>query len=144
MAGIDYMTKAFTSVAVCGLWLLSLAAAQAQKPGGDPASKTLKNPVPPTAASIGAGKVAYTKRCSHCHGPNGAGDGRFAPKDPPPADLTDAKWDHGSGDADIFLVIWNGPSEKATMKPLKGTVPERDVWNIVNYVRSLTQKADAP
>ena len=30
------------------------------------------------------------------------------------------------------------------MKPLKGTVSEREVWNIVNYVRSLTQKTGAP
>jgi len=136
------MTRVFTSVVVGSSLLVSLATVQAQKPGGDPA--TVKNPVPATVASIAAGRQAYAKYCSHCHGPNGAGDGRFAPKDPPPPDLTDAKWDRGSGEADIFLVIWNGPSEKAAMKPLKGTVSERDVWNIVNYVRSLTQKADAP
>ena len=138
------MTKASVSVAICSLWLLSLAPAHAQKPGGDPASKAMKNPVPATAASIAAGKAAYAKRCSHCHGARGAGDGRFAPKDPPPPDLTDAKWDRGSSEADIFLVIWNGPSEDAKMRPLKGTVAEREVWNIVNYVRTLSQNAAAP
>jgi|SRR5687767_11778386 len=138
------MTKVFTAVAVGSLWLVSLAPAHAQKPGGDPASKAIKNPVPATAASIAAGKAAYAKRCSHCHGASGAGDGRFAPKDPSPPDLTDAKWDRGSGEADIFLVIWNGPSEDGKMRPLKGTVAEKEVWNIVNYVRSLSQKAGAP
>jgi mono/diheme cytochrome c family protein len=130
------MTK---SIALVALWIVSLAAVYAQKPGGAPSNNTLKNPMPATAASIRAGREAYAKYCSHCHGPNGAGDGRFAPKDPPPPDLSDSKWDHGSAEADIFLVIWNGPSEKATMRPLKGTVSEKDVWNIVNYVRSLAR-----
>ena len=140
--GMDLnMRMVSKSVVVLGVWVFCLAAAHAQNPGGDSASKPLKNPVPATPASIAAGRAGYTKNCSHCHGPSGAGDGRFAPKDPSPADLTDEKWDHGSSDADIFSVIWNGPSEKATMKPLKGKLPEKDVWNIVNYVRSLGPKS---
>jgi mono/diheme cytochrome c family protein len=124
-------------VAVCGVCLLWLTVGYAQKPGIAPAKRTLRNPVPATPASIADGREAYNKYCSHCHGSNGAGDGRFAPKDPSPPDLTDAKWDRGSSEADIFSVIWNGPAEKGTMKPLKGRVPEKDVWNIVNFVRSI-------
>ena len=133
------MTRVSVHVVVCGLWVAFLAAVHAQKPDGDAAPK---NPVAATAASIAAGKATYTKYCSHCHGASGAGDGRFAPKDPPPSDLTDAKWDHGSSDGDIFLVMMNGPSEKAAMKPLKGVLAERDAWNVVNYVRSLKPKGD--
>jgi mono/diheme cytochrome c family protein len=122
----------------CLLWL---GVGHAQNLGVDPAKKTLRNPVPASAASIATGRAAYAKYCSHCHGINGAGDGKFAPKDPSPPDLTDAKWEHGLTDADIFSVIWNGPSEKATMKPLKGKIPEKDVWNIVNFVRSMGPRA---
>jgi mono/diheme cytochrome c family protein len=129
--------KALGVGVIYGGYVLWLTVAHAQKPGGDPTNKIVRNPVPPTAASIAAGRQSYTKYCSHCHGPDGAGDGRFAPKDPSPPDLSDARWDRGSSEGDIFSVIWNGPSENATMKPLRGRVPEKEVWNIVNFVRSL-------
>ena len=61
-----------------------------------------------------------------------------------PADLTDAKWDHGSSDGEIFAVIWNGaPAPKSEMKPMKGTLTEKNVWEIVNYLRSIGPAAAA-
>ena len=138
------MTKLFTVVAVCSLWLVCLAAAPAQQPGGDPANKTLKNPVPATAASIAAGRQATPVTAVTAMDRTAPATAALPRRNPPPPDLSDAKWDRGSGEADIFLVIWNGPSEKAPMKPLKGTVSENVVWNIVNYVRSLSPKTGAP
>ena len=53
-----------------------------------------------------------------------------------PPDLTDAQWDHGSTDADIFRVIKRGVP--TTMMPgFDGTIPDRDIWSIINYLRSL-------
>ena len=57
---------------------------------GDPKLAARKNPVPANAASITAGRALYNKNCRHCHGLRGKGDGPLAPKDPKPADLTDA------------------------------------------------------
>jgi mono/diheme cytochrome c family protein len=53
-----------------------------------------------------------------------------------PPDLTDDATDHGSTDADVFTVIKRGvPS---TMMPgFTGQLSDDDVWNVVNYVRSL-------
>jgi mono/diheme cytochrome c family protein len=123
---------------------LMTAGAGAQRRGGDPKLAARKNPVASNAASITAGRVLYAKNCRHCHGLRGKGDGPLAPKDPKPSDLTDAKWDHGSSDGEIFAVIWNGaPAPKSEMKPMKGTLTEKNVWEIVSYLRSIGPTAAA-
>jgi mono/diheme cytochrome c family protein len=129
------------------IFAVALAAtpADAQKRGGDPKLAARKNPVAATAASITAGRALYNKNCRHCHGLRGKGDGPLAPKNPKPADLTDATWDHGSSDGEIFAVIWNGaPAPNSEMKPMKGTLTEKNVWEVVNYVRSIGPPAGAP
>ncbi len=117
---------------------LTAATVAAQRRGGDPKLAARKNPVAVNAASITAGRALYSKNCRHCHGLRGKGDGPLAPKDPKPSDLTDAKWDHGSTDGEIFAVIWNGaPAPKSEMKGMKGTLTEKNVWEVVNYLRSI-------
>src|SRR5688572_28462952 len=123
---------------------LITAAVGAQRRDGDPKLAARKNPVAANAASITPGRALFAKNCRHCHGLRGKGDGPLAPKDPTPADLTDAKWDHGSSDGDIFALIWNGaPAPKSEMKPMKGTLTEKNVWEIVNYLRSIGPTAAA-
>lgn len=112
----------------------------AQNPGGSPEGKKLKNPVPATPASIEAGHAAYTKYCQFCHGKDAKGNGPMAPKGTHPADLTDAKWDRGSTDGEIFLVIQNGAAPKFDMKGFKAKMSEQDMWNVVNYLRSIGPK----
>jgi mono/diheme cytochrome c family protein len=133
--------------AVCiGLFVLALAGAEtsAQQRGGDAKARAVKNPVASTAASITAGRQLYGKNCRHCHGLKGLGDGPLAPKNPRPASLIDDKWDHGASDGEIFAVIWNGaPAPKSEMKGMKGTLTEKDVWSIINYLRSIGPKTAA-
>jgi mono/diheme cytochrome c family protein len=125
----------------CAVLFLSVAVA-AQKKGGDPKLAALKNPVPLNAASIKAGQAVYAKNCRHCHGLRGKGDGPLAPKNPKPADLTDDKWDHGSSDGEIYTIILNGaPAPMSEMKPMKGTLPPTQIWQVVNYIRSIGQAA---
>ena len=57
-----------------------------------------------------------------------------------PANLTDAHWDRGSTDGEIFAVIANGAGPEFKMKGVKGRVSDTDIWNILNYVRSLGPK----
>lgn len=130
----------WAAVLVAGIFVIALgtASAGAQRRGGDPKLAARKNPVAATAASITAGRALYAKNCRHCHGLRGKGDGPLAPKNPKPSDLTDAQWDHGRSDGEIFAIIWNGaPAPKSEMKPMKGTLTERNVWEIVNYLRSI-------
>ena len=105
------------------------------------AAKTLKNPVATSATSVTAGAAAYKKYCAFCHGATAKGNGPLAPKDSMPPDLTDAKWDHGSTDGEIFTLIANGGGATSKMIAFKGKMPEQDIWHIVNYLRSLGPKA---
>lgn len=122
------------------LALVAMTSVSAQNPGGSAAGKALKNPVKVTADSIAAGQAAYAKNCRFCHGPEAKGNGPMAPKDSHPSDLTDAKWDRGSTDGEIFLVLRDGAGPEMKMKGYKGRLPDNDMWNIVNYLRSIGPK----
>lgn len=124
-------------IAVWGLLLMaSVAAAGGQTTPRAEAAK-LKNPVPSNAASIAAGQALYGKYCRFCHGATGAGDSPSAPKDMKPSNLTDATWDRGSSDGEIYVVIQEGAGPDFKMKGLKGKISDQDTWHLVNYVRSL-------
>jgi mono/diheme cytochrome c family protein len=115
--------------------------AQAQNPGGDADARKMRNPVAPTAASVTAGASAFKKYCAFCHGTAAKGDGPLTPKGmTTPADLTDEKWDRGSTDGEIFAVIMKGAGPKFEMKGLAGKIAEREVWQIVHFLRSLGPK----
>jgi mono/diheme cytochrome c family protein len=135
-------------VPVLVLALVIAASLSAQKKGGDPKLKAIKNPVASTAASITAGRAVYGKQCRHCHGLRGLGDGSLAPKNPSPPNLTDAKWEFGDSDGEIFTLIFNGapapkPGVPSEMKGMKGTLAVKDVWNVVNFLRTLGPKPGA-
>lgn len=107
---------------------------------GNPAAAKLKNPVKATPDSIEAGEKLYGKYCKFCHGADAKGNGALAPKDTHPPDLIDAKWDHGSTDGEIFTNIKDGIGPKFDMKPMGAKIMDPDIWNIVNYLRSLGPK----
>ena len=57
-----------------------------------------------------------------------------------PANLTDAKWDHGSTDGEIFTTIKMGVGPKFDMDSWDGRIKDPDIWNLVNYIRTLGPK----
>jgi mono/diheme cytochrome c family protein len=114
------------------------AGAQAQGPRRNPEAQSLKNPEPQNAESIEAGKKLYQRHCAACHGPNAKGDGGMALSGGEPSDLTDDAWDYGSTDGEIFVVIRDGVS--ADMLAYKEKLPEKQIWQIVNYIRSVGPK----
>ena len=125
------------------LFVAALLTVTAEAQGRGAAAAAVKNPVAPSAASVTAGAAAYKKYCAFCHGATAKGDGPLAPKDAMPPDLTDATWTHGSTDADIFGVITNGGGADSKMIAFKGKMPDRDIWNIINFLRSLGPKGAA-
>ena len=135
------MRRIFSSVVFgFGVALVAIAAVSAQNPGGSEEGKKLKNPVPSSADSIAAGQAAFTKNCRFCHGADAKGNGPMAPKDTHPSDLTDAKWDRGSTDGEIFIVLRDGAGPDFKMKGYKGRMTDNDMWNVVNYLRSVGPK----
>jgi len=130
-------------VAFAAVWAMSIAiAAQHQHPttGGahhHPAAAKIKNPVAPTAASIADGEKLYAKYCAACHGDTGKGDGTMGEDmDPKPSNLVDADWKHGSTDGEIFVVIRDGVKGTG-MKSFAKKLTAHQIWNVVNYVRSI-------
>jgi len=134
------ISSTFTLGLGCLAFALAAVGAAGQTPGGDPAAKKLKNPVPATAESLTAGQQIYQKYCRFCHGADAKGNGPMAPKGTHPPDLTDAEWTYGSTDGEIFAVLRDGAGPKQEMKPFKGKLSDQDMWNVVNYLRTLTTK----
>jgi mono/diheme cytochrome c family protein len=115
---------------------LTASSAAAQKP----APSELTNPVPPAAKSITAGGQQFQRYCAPCHNDDAKGNGPLAPKDIHPPDLTDAEWAHGGTDGEIFSNIRNGIGPKFDMKGMRSRMTDTDIWNVVNYLRSLGSK----
>jgi mono/diheme cytochrome c family protein len=119
--------------------LLSSVSVRAADAGS--AQKESGKPVPSSPESIKAGMQTYAVWCRSCHGLRARGDGVTAPPGAKPANLTDAEWKHGSTDAQIFKIIKEGIAPFEFMKPQKDNLSDADVWNVINYIRSLAQGA---
>ncbi len=138
------LRHALLTAAVSTTLTLALSAApQHQHEAGahrHPDAAKVQNPVAPDATSISAGKAIYDKNCANCHGESGKGDGRMGEElNPKPSNLTDADWKHGSTDGEIFKVIHDG-SAKTGMKPYGRKLTEHQIWDVVNYIRSIGPK----
>ncbi len=96
-------------------------------------AKNLKNPV----KGVGSAKKNVEINCASCHGATGKGDGPAAAALPPPkpADWTSARVQKQT-DGELFWKITNG---RGAMPPWKH-LPEKDRWEIVNYIRTLGKK----
>jgi len=104
--------------------------------GGSPAglNPDMKNPLAndPDAVARGA-KDFDAFNCSGCHMAHGGGG--MGPA------LSDAKWLYRSSDANIYLDIVQGRS--AGMPAFGAMLPDRTVWELVAYVRSISEKPPA-
>jgi mono/diheme cytochrome c family protein len=106
---------------------------------GNPEAAKVKNPVAVTPESLATGKQIYTRYCATCHGTSGQG-GSGSDISPPAPNLTDEEWKRGSSDGEIFAVIKNGVQPDLFMEPWGDRIKDEDIWNVVNYVRSLAKK----
>ncbi len=129
--------------AVLGILLVGSAAvwvpARVMIAQGNPAAAAIGNPVPASPESIDAGKRLYQRHCASCHGTNaegGAGNDLI----PAAPDLTDREWKHGGSDGEIFSAIKNGIPPELNMVPFGDQLKDQEIWNVVNYIRSLAKK----
>jgi cbb3-type cytochrome c oxidase subunit III len=106
---------------------------------GNPAAAAIKNPVAASTESIDAGKRLYQRHCASCHGANaegGAGNDLI----PAAPDLTDKEWKHGGSDGEIFSAIKNGIPPELNMVPFGDQLKDPEIWNVVNFIRSVAKK----
>ena len=101
------------------------------------ASKTA-NPVKPTADSLASGKKYYGYDCALCHGEKGDGKGEVAVAEGYNLkDFRDPESLKNRTDGDMFYILKKGHG-KMPAEPVR--VTENELWNLVNYVRSLAKK----
>jgi mono/diheme cytochrome c family protein len=103
-------------------------------------SETAKqvNPVPSTPSSIASGKKSYSYDCAMCHGKEGAGDGDLAgDMHLKLRDYRDPATLKELADGEIYSIIANG---KGKMTGEEGRMKPEQIWDMVNYLRSLAKK----
>ena len=130
----------FAILVVTAICLISRAAAQNENFHNAPASaKEMKNPY--QGQSPAPGKPLYHLRCARCHGENGEGSGNIPP-------LAQEKIKVAST-GELFWFITQGDVNNGM--PSWASLPARQRWLIVNYVKTLgqpqtasTQKTPAP
>lgn len=96
------------------------------------------NPVQPTPESIEGGKKTYGYDCAMCHGTEGSGKGSLAVEMKLHlGGFRDPKTLRDKTDRELFYIIKNGkghmPAEGERAQP-------DDIWDLVNYIRSLSKK----
>ena len=102
-----------------------------------PEAAAKENPVKPTEESLAKGKKLYGYDCAMCHGKNGDGTGDMASDMKNIPDFTKPDTLKKRTDGELFYVIRNG---KGTDMPPEGDrAKDADIWNMVNYVRSLAK-----
>jgi mono/diheme cytochrome c family protein len=94
------------------------------------------NPVKPTPESIAEGKKIYGYDCASCHGATGDGKTDVA-KDLKVPDLTDPVRQKDRTDGELCYIIKNGHGD---MPPEGNRVKTEQLWDLVNYVRTLAKK----
>jgi mono/diheme cytochrome c family protein len=96
--------------------------------------KTMKNPVAKSDVSTKAGLAVFTKNCASCHGKTGLGDGvKARALKNFPGDFSKPAFQNLT-DGEIFYKTKTGRDE---MPKYEGKLSDDDIWNTVNYLRTL-------
>jgi mono/diheme cytochrome c family protein len=100
------------------------------------------NPIVADSASIERGSANFQAMCVTCHGVAGKGDGPLANTfSPPAADFTTA---HAKAHLDGEFFNWIKDGKPGTsMPPFAGQLSDDQIWDVINYLRSLQTAADA-
>ncbi len=125
--------------------LVFVFALWAQKPKDQPPAEykippeaaAKANPVKPGPESLAKGKKLYGFDCAMCHGESGDGKGDMATDMKDVTDFTKPDALKNRTDGELFYIIRTGKGE---MPPEGDRAKDDDIWNMVNYVRSLAKK----
>lgn len=132
------MTIAFTMLFLGWITMSFVSNKQDDKPKPwkvPEASKKMKSAVKTSAESVAEGKTLYAKHCKSCHGSKGLGDGPKSKElDTPSGDFSVAAFQNQT-DGEIYYKIVEGRDDMPSYK--KKITDDEDLWNIVNYLRSL-------
>jgi mono/diheme cytochrome c family protein len=104
------------------------------------AAAFVSNPITHSPESVAKGRVLFNRHCVACHGSGGKGDGMAVSSLPSrPDDLSTLPGPPIFPDGIIAYRIANGAEG---MPAWKDVLAEAEIWNLLNFIRSL--KASAP
>ena len=129
---IFFLSAALIAVAWNCL-VIRLVAQDAHFHNAPASSKQLKNPYAGQQAAIAAGSKLYAMNCGACHGNNGRGTGNIPP-------LSQGAT-QSVPDGEVFWFITTG--SVANGMPSWAGLPEEKRWQIVTYLKSLKNSANA-
>jgi len=124
-----------TLAVILGVSMITTTITAQPKPWNVPANfKSMANPVAKGDASTKAGMALWTKNCASCHGKMGLGDGVKARMlTTSPGNFSAAAFQNQT-DGEIFFKTKTGRDE---MPKYEGKLTDDDIWNIVNFTRTL-------
>ena len=105
------------------------------------AAKKLKSPVQFSTSSIVRGRTLFLRDCKECHGADGKSQVDVVAN---ATDLTEPKyWTSGTTEGEVFRSIRDGAGD--AMPPFKEKIEdEKDIWHMVNFIRSLWPEPARP
>lgn len=128
------------ALAVCSGARPADASAQQKAALPDVSGIPAVNPIPYSSGSIAKGKATYLRMCPECHDEDGKA---LAQTLAPAADLTDpSRWKYGTTDPHVFRSIRDGAG--AAMPVFGNQLKDDDIWNLVNFIRSIGPAALQP
>jgi mono/diheme cytochrome c family protein len=112
-----------------------------QAAGKDAAAAPARSPIPYTHASIAAGRKLFATYCTRCHGTDGKAQLDVVAN---ATDLTSPRvYGHGTSEGEIFHSIHDGAGlAMPAFHPV--LTKDEDIWNLVNFVRSLWPETMRP
>ena len=113
-----------------------------EQPAPEPTSAESVLPLPELGYNARQGRALFLHYCATCHGAEGHGDGFNAYNlDPKPRDLGDPAFQAKHSDDELATVVRSGGGAAGLsngMPPWGRTLGERQVRNLVAFVRTLT------
>ena len=130
------MKHSWSIPVVAALWLIAEGVALTQAPGastqntgaGRAETRVTTNPLEGNRDAIRNGGAMFRTRCAGCHGPDARGD-----RGP---DLT-GLWASGVSDDRIFDTVRQGVPGSEMPAADASRVPDREIWQVLAYVRTL-------
>jgi mono/diheme cytochrome c family protein len=99
--------------------------------------KNMKNPVMANDSSMKEGKLLYDKHCASCHGKTGLGDGIITGNiETFPGDFSGKDYQCQT-DGEHFYKTKYG---RGDMPKYENKIPDKDIWHMVNYMRSFKSR----